>query len=219
MREQIIRRIEEKKIIAIVRGYTVEECIDLASALYEGGIELMEVTFPQTSHEEMLQTVGIIRKLRESLGDKMEFGAGTVTSVSMVKMAKDAGATFIISPDTDKKVIKATIRHGMVSIPGALTPTEMKKAYDWGADFVKVFPANEFGPSYFKTVGTPLSQIKMLAVGGVNETTVNEYLLAGASGVGVAGCLFNKEWVKAGEWNKITEAAKKIYSMTEQIKK
>lgn len=218
MKQQVIERIEKKKLVAIVRGYTTEECIKLAEALQKGGVELMEITFPQTSKEEMKYTADTIKALKEALGDKMEFGAGTVTSVEMVKMAKEAGATFIISPDTNKRVIKASVRYGLVSIPGALTPTEMKMAYDWGADFVKVFPANVFGPSYIKTVKAPLSQIKMLAVGGVNDTTINDYLANGASGAGVAGCLFKKEWIKAGEWNKITDAAKHMYKIMEEAK-
>lgn len=218
MKQQVIEKITNKKIIAIVRGYSIEECIKLAEALQKGGVELMEVTFPQTNIEEMQYTAETIRRLKETLGDKMEFGAGTVTSVEMVKMAKDAGATFIISPDTNADVIKASVEYDLVSIPGAFTPTEMKTAHDLGADFVKVFPANCFGPSYIKTVKAPLSQIKYLAVGGVNEKTINEYLANGASGAGVAGCLFKKEWIKAGEWDKITAAAKNMYKVMEEAK-
>lgn len=218
MKQQVIDRIADKKIIAIVRGYSTEECIKLAQALQKGGVELMEITFPQTTKEEMQYTADTISALKKTLGDKMEFGAGTVTSVEMVRMAKDAGATFIISPDTNKDVIQATVSYGLVSIPGALTPTEMKTAYDMGADFVKVFPVNVFGPSYIKTVKAPLSQIKLLAVGGVNDVTINDYLANGASGAGVAGCLFKKEWIKAGEWDKITEAAKHIYKVMEEAK-
>lgn len=219
MKQDVIKKIEAKKLVAIVRGYTTEECIKLAQALQKGGVELMEVTFPQTTKEEMQYTADTIKALEEALGDKMEFGAGTVTSVEMVKMAKDAGATFIISPDLDKKVVKATLRAGMVSIPGALTPTEMKTAHKWGADFIKVFPANVFGPSYFKTVLAPLSQLRLLAVGGANETNIQEYLANGACGAGVASCLFKKEWIKAGEWDKITEAAKNMCKLVEKANK
>lgn len=218
MREDVIKRITEKKIVAIVRGYSVEECIKLAQALYNGGVELMEVTFPQTNEEEQKYTAETIKQLKLALGDKMEFGAGTVTSVKMVEMAKDAGATFIISPDLNEAVVKSTLENGMVSIPGALTPTEIKSAYDMGADFIKVFPVNLFGPSYIKTVLAPLSQVKLLAVGGVNESNINEYFAAGAYGAGVASCLFKKEWIKAGEWEKITEATKKVMATIGQGK-
>lgn len=217
-RNKVIQKILDKKVVAIVRGYTVEEVVQLAKALHEGGVDLMEVTFPQTNIEEKRETATKIKTLKSELGSVMEFGAGTVTSPEMVRMAYEAGAAFIISPDTNDEVIKETVKLGMVSIPGALTPSEMKHAHDCGADFIKVFPANVFGPSYFKTVKAPLSQLKMLAVGGVGENDIVEYLKAGAVGTGVASCLFKKDWILAGEWNKIVEASRKFVSIVESVK-
>lgn len=216
-KQKVIEKILEKKIIAIVRGYTVEECIQLAKALHKGGVDLMEVTFPLTDIEEMGVTAEKIKTLKAELGSVMEFGAGTVTSVEMAQMAYEAGAAFIISPDTNDEVIKETVKLGMVSIPGALTPTEMKHAHDCGADFIKVFPADVFGPSYFKTVKAPLSQLRLLAVGGVSEMDIVDYLKAGAVGTGVASCLFKKEWIHAGEWEKITEATIKLVLAVESV--
>ncbi len=215
-RTKLIDKILEKKIIAIVRGYTVEECVNLARALHEGGVDLMEVTFPQTEADGLAETAKKVRALRDALGSQMEFGAGTVTSVQMVRAAHEAGATFIVSPDTDDDVIRETVKLGMVSIPGAMTPSEMKHAHVCGADFIKVFPANMFGPAYFKTVLAPLSQLRLLAVGGVGENDIADYLKAGAKGTGVASCLFRKEWIKGGEWNKITEATRKFVSIVEE---
>lgn len=217
-KDKVVERILEKKIIAIVRGYSVDQVICLAKALHEGGVDLMEVTFPQTDMEEMKKTAEKIRAIKEEMGSVMEFGAGTVTSVEMVHMAYNAGATFIISPDTNDEVIKETVKLGMVSIPGALTPTEMKHAHDCGADFIKVFPANVFGPSYFKTVKAPLSQLRMLAVGGVGESDIADYLKAGAVGTGVASCLFKKEWIDAGDWKKVVDATGKFVSIVESVK-
>lgn len=128
-------------------------------------------------------------------------------------MAKAAGSRFIISPDTNEAVIRATVAAGMVSIPGALTPTEVAQAHNYGADFVKLFPANAMGPAYLKSICTPLSHVRILAVGGVDERTVGDYLTAGAVGAGVASCLFKKEWVQAGEWARITEASKAFVSL------
>jgi len=157
--------------------------------------------------------VETVKLLVKELGDVMAFGTGTVTTVEMVNLAKEAGAQFIVSPDTNEEVIRATVAADMVSIPGALTPTEIASAHNYGADFIKVFPANVFGPSYIKTVSAPLSQVRMLAVGGVDASNIKDYIAAGAVGTGVAGCLFKKEWVKAGEWDKITEASKKFVSL------
>ena len=208
MKEEIVREIEKKKIIAIVRGIYDNDCLGLAAALHAGGVDLMECTFDQESREEQQRTVDTIKLLIRELGSEMAIGAGTVTSVELVELAKEAGATFIVSPNTDEKVIKATLDAGMVSIPGALTPTEVKFAYDCGADFIKVFPACNMGVSYFKNIHAPLKQCKLLAVGGVNEKDAADYIAAGCSGVGVAGCLFKKDWVKNGEWDKITECSR-----------
>ena len=208
MREAVIQKILEEKVIAIARGYTCEECVNLAKALCAGGVKLLELTFDQKSEAARLDTAASLRQLNRELGDEMVFGAGTVTTVEMVQLARDAGAKFIISPDMDPAVIKATVEAGMVSIPGVLTPTEMKQAHVCGADFVKVFPASSMGPGYIKAVAAPLSHIRMLAVGGVDGSNVQQYLAAGAVGAGVAGCLFKKEWIKEGQWDRITEACK-----------
>lgn len=208
MREAVIRKILEEKVIAIVRGYGPEDCLALAKALYAGGVTLMEFTFDQKSEAARQETVEILKLLNRELGDRMLFGAGTVTTPEMVGMAQAGGAKFIISPDMDPQVIRKTRELGLVSIPGALTPTEIKQAYACGADFVKVFPASTMGAGYIKAITAPLSHIPMLAVGGVDGTNVKEYLAAGAVGTGVASCLFKKEWIRAGQWDRITEATK-----------
>ena len=210
MREQLIQKVLDKKIVAIVRGVYGEDCVKLAQALYEGGIELLEVTFDQAKPDELTRTSDSIKLLVERLGDKMVFGAGTVTTVEMLELAKNAGAKFIVSPDTNEEVIRATVAAGMVSMPGALTPTEVVTAHRWGADFVKLFPAGTQGTAYFKAVTAPLNHIRMLAVGGVNEKNIADFLAAGAVGAGVGGNLVNKTWIKNGEFDKITAVAKEF---------
>lgn len=208
MREQVIKMIEEKKIIAIVRGFYDEECLGLARALHAGGVDLMECTFDQESAEERQRTVDTIRLLVKEMGDEMCIGAGTVTTVEMVELTKQAGGQFVVSPNTDEAVIRATVAADLVSIPGALTPTEIKFAKNCGGDFIKVFPACNMGLGYFKNIHAPLSDCKLLAVGGVTEKDAKDYMAAGCYGVGVAGCLFKKDWVKEGKWDLITECSK-----------
>lgn len=210
MREQIVRRVLDKKIVAIVRGVYGEDCVKLARALWEGGIELLEVTFDQSKPELLERTSDTVRLLVERLGDKMAFGAGTVTTLEMLELAKNAGAQFIVSPDTNEEVIRATVAAGMVSMPGALTPTEIVTAHRCGADFVKLFPAGTQGTAYFKAVTAPLNHIRLLAVGGVNEKNIADFLAAGAVGAGVGGNLVNKTWIKNGEFEKITALAKEF---------
>lgn len=210
MREQIIERVLENKIIAIVRGVYGEDCLNLAKALYQGGIKLLEVTFDQSKPEALNKTSDTVKLLVDELGDKMAFGAGTVTSVEMVELAKNAGAQFIVSPNTNEKVIRATVEADMVSMPGAMTATEVLNAHEYGADFVKLFPVGNLGASYVKALCAPINHVRMLAVGGVNEKNTKDFLAAGAVGVGVGGNLVNKEWIAAGEFDKITALAREF---------
>ena len=210
MREAIIQKVLDKKIVAIVRGVYGEDAVNLAKALYAGGIELLEVTFDQSKPESLSRTSDTVRMLCQELGDKMYFGAGTVTTIEMLNLAKEAGASFIVSPDFNPEVIKATVEAGMVSMPGAMTPTEILTAWRAGADFVKVFPTAGLGSSYIKAVRGPLNHIRLLAVGGVNEKNIAEFLAAGCVGAGVGGNLVNKTWIANGEWDKITALAKEF---------
>lgn len=213
LREETIRIIEEKKVIAIVRGVYGEEILRLAQVLHEGGVDVLEATFDPLDAADRVRTAESICMLAEHLGDCMMFGAGTVTTEEMVRQAHDAGARFIVSPNTDEAVIRATRALDMVSIPGALTPTEIKYAHNVGADFVKVFPACNMGVSYFRNIHAPLKDVRLLAVGGVKTENAAEYMAAGCVGLGVAGCLFQKDWIRAGEWDRVTQAAKALLAV------
>lgn len=208
MKNQIIKTIEQEKIIAIVRGVNPEDCLMTAKALYDGGIKLVEITFNQKSPELWEQTAQAISLIARELKDKICVGAGTVTSAELVDIAYKAGAKYIISPDTNEEVIKRCNQLNLVSIPGALTPTEALFAHRTGADFVKLFPVGNLGTSYVKALCAPLNHIKFLAVGGINENNAKDFMKAGAVGVGVGGNLANKAWIENGEFYKITELAK-----------
>lgn len=210
MRERIIAEILNKKIIAIVRGVEPEKVVQVAKALYAGGVTLVEVTFDQKNPASWQETADAIAAVKENLGDRMFVGAGTVTSVELVELAAKAGAGYIISPDTDLSVIARTKELGLVSLPGAYTPTEAKQAHNAGADFVKLFPCVGDAPAYLKALRAPLSHIRFLAVGGVNADNAAEFIRAGALGVGVGSSLVNKKWVDAGEYEKITAEARRF---------
>ena len=207
MKKAIIQNLLDKKIIAIIRGMDPEICVKLAEAFYRGGINMVEVTFNQAKPEEFYKTADAIKAIREKFDGKIYVGAGTVITQEQLKMAAEAGAQYIISPSVDVEIIKKTVEMGLVSMPGAMTPTEIVTAYNAGADFVKVFPIGDLGASYMKAVKAPLSHIPMLAVGGVNPENVSEFIKAGAVGAGVGGNLTNKAWIAAGEYDKITEVA------------
>lgn len=209
MRNQIINSVEENKIIAIIRGVDKEKLIPMAEAMYEGGIRLLEVTYDAKNIVTVEETAESIEMLINHFAGKMYIGAGTVITEKQVELTKKAGGSFIISPDTYDAVIKRTRELEMVSMPGALTPSEIQSAHRYGADFVKIFPITDLGVDYVKAVKAPLSHIKMLAVGGINENNMQEYLNAGISGFGIGTNIANKSFIENNEYDKITELAKK----------
>ena len=208
MKNAIKNSIKENKLIAIVRGVEPETCVRIAQALYDGGFRLMEITYDQKHPETWESTAQTIGAVAEAFAGRMYIGAGTVTCPELVELTHKYGGRFIISPDMNEAVITRTCELGMVSIPGALTPTEITSAHRAGADFVKLFPAGVFGASYIKAVKAPISHIDLLVVGGVNENNVASFLAAGAIGAGIGGNLVNAAWVKAGQYEKITETAR-----------
>ncbi len=210
MKERVIQEILDKKIIAIVRGVDEKQALEIAKALYAGGVTMVEVTFNQREPEKFINTANAIAAINREMDGKMLVGAGTVTTVELVEMAAKAGAKYIISPDVDVDVIRRTNELGLVSLPGAYTPTEVKLAHNAGADFVKVFPCVGDAPAYVKALCAPLNHIRMLAVGGVNADNAADFIKAGAYGVGAGGSLVNKKWADAGEYWRITEEAKRF---------
>lgn len=207
MRDQVITRIEQEKLIAIVRGVEPEKCMKVADALYAGGIRLMEVTFNQKEPASFRVTADAIKAISEAYKGRMLVGAGTVTTPELVEMAAEADAKYIISPDANPSVIRRSRKLGLVSMPGCMTPTEMMAAHQEGADFIKLFPAGDLGPGYVKAVRAPLAHLKVMAVGGINEKNIPDFLKVGVCGFGVGGNLANKDWIDAGEYYKITETA------------
>lgn len=201
--------IDKEQIIVIVRGIKKEYLVPLAQAMYDGGIKLLELTYSANGSVSDEETAENIRILAEHFENKMAIGAGTVLTEKQVELTKNAGGKFIISPDTYDKVIKKSIELDLVSIPGALTPTEIQSATRLGADYVKLFPITNLGVGYFKAVKAPLSHVKFLAVGGIDENNMAEYLKAGISGFGIGSNIVNKKLIENGEFDKITELAKK----------
>ena len=210
-RQDVINTIEREKIIVILRGFGYDELKNTVAAMREGGIRCCEVTYDSLGKTTDEQTAEHIARLCVDFPD-MLIGAGTVLKESQVELTKNAGGKFIISPDTNPDVIKKTVELGLVSIPGALTPSEATLANRSGADFVKLFPNGEVKPTYLKALVAPLSHIKFLAVGGINAENLSDTLKMGAVGVGVATGIANKEFIRAGKFDEITKLARKFVS-------
>lgn len=203
-REQGLQLIDETKIIAIVRGVEEQHIEGVAGALLEGGVRVMEIT---------LNTAGapaMIASLQQKLGDQMYIGAGTVLDVEDAKKALDAGAAYIVTPNMEEEVIRYAADRGIPIYPGAMTPTEIVKAWKAGATAVKIFPGASLGLGYIKELQGPLSHIPMVAVGGVNEDNIAQFIQAGCCAVGIGGSLVNLKEIAAGNYSWIRDKAQRL---------
>jgi 2-dehydro-3-deoxyphosphogluconate aldolase/(4S)-4-hydroxy-2-oxoglutarate aldolase len=187
--------VKQNKVIVIARKIYGADLCKLADALCRGGIRLMEITFDQADPDCIEKTSGAIRMLTEKFEGKLLAGAGTVLSAKQVKAAFNAGAKYIISPNVDIEVITCTKRLGLLSIPGAMTPSEILTAHSAGADFVKLFPSGTLGFQYIKDILAPISHVRLVATGGVTEDTLPQYLDLGFAGAGVSGRLTDKKLI------------------------
>lgn len=181
----LLQQISENGIAAVIRGAKLDNIVPIAQALREGGVKTLEITV------ETPKVLSLIEKVSSEMGDEVIVGAGTVLDPETARAAIMAGSRFIFSPTVNVDTIKMAKRYGVVSIPGALTPTEILTAYEHGADLIKVFPANVFGPSYLKDLKGPLPHIPLMPTGGIDIHNVGEYIKAGAIAAGVGSSLVN----------------------------
>ena len=209
----------EKKIIAIVRGTYGEDLRNLALALYKGGIRFIEVTFDQKDPNCLEKTSAAIKMLgslkTESSVEPLCLGAGTVLNVEQVQTAYDAGAEYIVSPNTNAKVIAKTKELGMLSIPGAMTPTEILQAHDLGADVVKLFPSASLGLNYVKDILAPISHVNIIATAGITEENFASFLALGLKGAGISGRLTDKNLIASENWSELTQRAQRFVEIAE----
>lgn len=203
----LVRELERSKIVAIVRGTFGDDLIKLARALNAGGIRFLEVTFVQNADDCIERTAAAIRSLTEAVPEDMHIGAGTVLTAEQVQAAHAAGAQYIISPNVNERVIRRTKELGLVSIPGAMTPSEICTAHELGADIVKLFPFGDLGIKYVKDIRAPLSHIKLMATAGINEENLGEALDAGFCSAGVSGRLTDKKLIAEGNFAELARRA------------
>jgi 2-dehydro-3-deoxyphosphogluconate aldolase/(4S)-4-hydroxy-2-oxoglutarate aldolase len=203
-KEQGLQLIEQTRIIAIVRGVEERHIDGVAQALLDGGVRAMEITLNTAGASNM------IKKLQEQLGHQMYIGAGTVLDTEDAKKAIDAGASYLVTPNIDEDVIRFAVEQDVPIFPGAMTPTEIVKAWKAGATAVKIFPGASLGIGYLKELQGPLNHIPMVAVGGVTEENIAEFLQAGCYGVGIGGSLVNLKEISAGNYNWVREKASRL---------
>lgn len=172
-------------LVAILRGLEPKRAVAVGKALVEAGFDIIEV--PLNSPEPLVSIAALV----EALGNRALIGAGTVLAEAEVDALAAIGAQLVVSPNCNPAVIRAAVAHGMVSLPGVVTPTEMFAAIEAGASGLKIFPAEMVGPAGVKAVRAVLPrQVPVLAVGGISAANMGDYLAAGAAGFGIGGALF-----------------------------
>ena len=192
----------QSPIFGILRGVEADALEPLLAAVASAGLKTLEITMNTAGAAEMIRKAVALSKGR------LTIGAGTVLDMEDLKAALDAGATFIVIPVVVEDVMAYCVKHEIPAFPGALTPTEIYRAWRAGATMVKVFPSNVFGPGYFKTIKGPLQDVELLACGGVTPENLKTYLDSGASAVSFGASVFKKEWLAQGDFSSIGRSVK-----------
>jgi 2-dehydro-3-deoxyphosphogluconate aldolase/(4S)-4-hydroxy-2-oxoglutarate aldolase len=197
-------------IIAVVRRLDPTKTLKAIESLVNGGITGIEITVDSEG------AIPLIQEAKREFGSDAVIGAGTILDGTSAREAILAGAEFIFSPTLSQETIEMSRRYGKVVIPGVMTPTEMLRAYEWGADAVKIFPASVLGPSFIKDVKGPLGHIPIVPTGGINLENLSAYIQAGAIAVGVGGSLMNPILIQENQWIELTDLAKQF---VEEVKR
>jgi 2-dehydro-3-deoxyphosphogluconate aldolase/(4S)-4-hydroxy-2-oxoglutarate aldolase len=203
MREETKQTLEEVGLIPVLRASSIQLGHALVDAMMAGGITVVEVTMTVPN------ALTLLRELKQRHGKKLLLGSGTVTDATQAAATIDAGAEFVVSPSLHLDVIAKTRDLGRVSIPGALTPTEVIAAWRAGADYVKVFPCSAMGgASYLKSLLAPFPELKLIPTGGVTLQTAPDFLKAGAWALGVGTDLVNAAAIAEGRPDLVTNMAR-----------
>jgi 2-dehydro-3-deoxyphosphogluconate aldolase/(4S)-4-hydroxy-2-oxoglutarate aldolase len=211
-KNQVRSRIEEIGIIPAVRLSSAADALFAAEAISVSGIPIVEVT---------MTVPGAVQVIAELAQSDPEFivGAGSLFDVDMARQCLEAGAKFLTSPGLDLNIVEFALQHDAVVLPGALTPSEVTAAWKAKADFVKVFPCSQVGgPSYIKALKGPFAQVPLIAAGGVNQQTAGEFILAGATALGVGSDLIQPDAIERREAAWIRELSRRFIRVVRQAR-
>lgn len=198
---EIIERILNPGIVAVIRADSSEQLMSVAEALCEGGVTGMEVTMTTPN---ALQVIGDVSK---KFGDRILMGVGSVLDPETCRAAILAGAEFVVTPVTRPEVIRLCNRYGKPIASGAYSPTEALLGYESGADFIKIFPADQLGPTYIKNLLAPLPMLQIIPTGGVTVATAADFINAGCVALAAGSSLLSKEVLKNNDWKKLSATA------------
>jgi len=213
-RELILEEILKRKSVAVIRLKEADKLKKVIEALALGGVSVAEVTMTVPN------AIGLIKEVTQELSEDIIVGVGSVLNSDVAKQAIEAGAKYVVSPIFKKEIIDAAHEYDVPAMPGCFTPTEVLTAYEYGADVVKVFPADVLGMAFFKGILAPMPHLKLMPTGGVTLTNAGDWIKAGAVAVGIGSALLDKEAIDAENYSKLTENAKLIsQSINNVIKK
>ncbi len=209
----VCQHIERARFVAILRGDFSGAWLDLGSVLVESGVEAIEVTM--TCPDASLA----IKALSERYGAQAAIGAGTVLTPEQVDQAMEAGARYIVAPNTNPGVVAHCQERGVLVIPGAFTPTEIEHAYNLGAGMVKLFPAMPLGPAYLRNIRGPYPHIPIIVTGGIGVEDITAFLDAGATAVGMVGKLVSPDALEPGGLDRLRERAQRAIGLVDAWRK
>ena len=207
-----MQRIEARGVIAVIRTNNASELIEVTDAIKAGGVDIIEVTMTTPN------ALSVISSVAAKYDDEVLVGVGSVLDAETARAAMLAGANFVVSPVTKPDIIEMCNRYGTVVMPGAFTPTEIVKAWEAGADYVKVFPSSGVGPGYIKDIKAPMPHISLVPTGGVNLNNAEECIRVGAAALGVGSALVNNKVISDGLLNRLTENAKQLVDTVQAAK-
>ena len=211
-KDEVISRITKGGVIPVIRASSKEEALAVIEAIVAGGVTTIEITMTVPNAVELIAQL--------STRDELMIGAGSVLDPETARECISAGAKFIVSPATNFDTILYCNETDVVIMPGALTPTEIANAWDAGADFVKVFPADSMGgPKYLRSLKAPMPDLKLIPTGGVNQDTAADFIKAGAEAIGVGADLVDLKAVKEGRADEITAAARRYIEIVAAARK
>lgn len=206
-------KIKDLGVLAVIRGPSEDLTLKMVDALVEGGIIGIEITFTTPNALE------VVRALNHEFGNRIVLGMGTLTNPEQAGAAQSAGARFLVSPHTEEKLAAAMTATGLPVMMGALTPSEVLKAWNLGSDVVKIFPGSLGGPSFMKSLKGPFPDVPMMPTGGVSEENVASWFEAGAVAVGAGGKLCPKSLALAGKFEQITDRARSFKTAVDQARR
>lgn len=209
----IVHEIESTGIVAILRTRSSEQLIDVVGALVDAELTCVEVTMTVPG------ALDVVRAATTRFGERCVFGAGTILDAPTARAAILAGAQFIVAPTLDEETVRLCRRYNVPAMPGTFTPTEMLRAYEAGADLIKVFPAGALGAGFFRDLRGPLPQLKVVPTGGITPDNVAEYIRAGAAAVGMGSALVPPSLVEKRDFAGIAQKAADVLAAVRAARK